>query len=193
MAVLVVLLALTASCAKRLEPSAADEPREPSFGEQAAAALVGNSNTIRLDHTLVRDDDLAALESLADKPLRINLSHTEITDEGMARIGRLRRLEQLRLSSPRVDDEGLAAIAGLKELRFLHLLDMPITDAGLDRLHGLTSLESLYLDRTKVSDEGLARLIKALPGVHLHIDEHHHPLDPHAAEHSHASDGGRSR
>ena len=87
----------------------------------------------------------------------------------------------------------MTAVAELGELRFLHLLDMPITDAGLDRLHGLARLESLYLDRTKVTDEGLARLIKALPGVHLHIDEHHHPLDPHAAEHNHENDGGPAK
>ena len=97
----------------------------------------------------------------------------------------MRHLEQLRISSPRVDDDGLQPIADLKELRFLHLLDMPITDAGLDRLHALAVLESLYLDRTRVTDAGLARLINAMPGVHLHIDEHHHPLDPHAAEHAH--------
>ena len=76
-------------------------------------------------------------------------------------------------------------VARLKQLRFLHLLDVPITDAGLDRLHGLTSLESLYLDRTRVTDEGIGRLLAALPGVHLHIDEHHHPLDAHGRDHSH--------
>ena len=97
----------------------------------------------------------------------------------------LEGLEQLRLSSPRVTDAGLAHVATLQHLRFLHLLDMPIGDRGLEQLHGLKSLESLYLDRTDVTDDGLAKLIEALPDVHLHIDEHHHSLDPHAADHSH--------
>ena len=70
--------------------------------------------TIRLDHTRVTDADLVALDGLADNLRRLNLSHTEVSDEGMARIGRMRHLEQLRISSPRVDDDGLQPIADLK-------------------------------------------------------------------------------
>lgn len=162
----------------------ATEP-EPSLATQAEAIRQGRADAIRLDRSLVRDDDLAPLDDLGDKLRRVNLSHTEITDAGLEKLCRHAGLEQLRLSSSRVTDAGLAHVAKLKHLRFLHLLDAPITDAGLDQLHRLETLESLYLDRTRVTDEGLARLIAARPGVHLHIDEHHHPLDPHAKEHAH--------
>jgi hypothetical protein len=158
---------------------------EPTLAEQAEAVREGRSDTVRLDHALVCDDDLAVLDGLEAKLRRVNLSHTEISDGGLARLCKNTQLEQLRLASSRVSDAGTESIAGLKQLRFLHLLDAPVTDAGLDRLHGLEKLESLYLDHTNVTDEGLARLIKALPQVHLHIDDHHHPLDPHAKEHEH--------
>jgi hypothetical protein len=161
-------------------PKASEGAREPTFAEQAAEVRSGDSDVIRLDDTLVRDADLAALDDLHNTLRRINLSRTEITDAGMARIAACNKLEQLRLSSLQVTDAGIAELSGLTDLRFLHLLDMPITDAGLDRLHGLKKLESLYLDRTKVSDEGLARLLGALPDVHLHIDDHHHRLDERA-------------
>jgi hypothetical protein len=161
------------------------ERSEATLVEQTKAVREGRADTVRLDHTLVRDEDLAPLADTKSSLRHINFSHTEITDAGLARICESPALEQLRLSSPRVTDAGLAHIARLKHLRFLHLLGMPITDAGLDRLHPLTSLESLYLDDTRVTDAGLARLIKALPRVHLHIDERHHPLDPHADDHTH--------
>ncbi len=185
---LALLIAFTglAGCQPKAAPVEEEqEQSEPTLSEQAAAVRDGRGDTIRLDRTLVVDADLVPLDDLHDKLRRVNLSHTEITDEGLARIARCRQLEQLRISSPRVTDAGMAHVAQLSELRFLHLLDMPITDAGLDELHGLARLESLYLDRTKTSDEGLARLIGALPGVHLHVNDHHHPLDPHGKEHAH--------
>ena len=158
---------------------------EPGIAQQVEDVRAGRTIQIRLDHTTVHDADLQPLAGLKSTPLRINFSHSDVTDQGLARLCELDGLEQLRLSSPRITDAGLEPLAALKHLRFLHLIDMPITDAGLDHLHALNGLESLYLDGTQVTDEGLARLIKALPGVHLHIDDHHHPLDPHAADHVH--------
>jgi hypothetical protein len=177
---------LSSGCAPRSggETERADAP-EASLAEQAQGVREGRSTQIRLDRTTVRDEDLGLLDGLDKRLTRVNFSRTEITDDGLARLCRLEMLEQLRISGPRITDDGLAAIAGLTHLRFLHLLDVPMTDSGLDRLHALTTLESLYLDRTKVTDEGLARLLAALPDVHLHIDDHHHPADSHAADHAH--------
>jgi hypothetical protein len=148
----------------------------------------GQSNQIRLDHTRVTDGDLAQLDGLEDKLERINLSLTDITDAGLARISRFPRLEQLRLASSRIDDAGLTCLAELKHLRHLHLIDVPVTDAGLDHLHPLKSLESLYLDNIRATDEGIGRLVAALPDVHLHIDHAHHRVDPHRADHDHPAE-----
>ena len=158
---------------------------EPGFAEQAAAVRQGRSEQIRLDHTSVRDEQLDDLDGLEDKLRRINLSHSDITDAGLERIARMRKLIQLRLASDRVTDAGLACLEELKELRHLHLIDAPITDAGLEHLHALEGLESLYLDGIRATDEGISRLVEALPGVHLHIDGGHHRVDPHANDHEH--------
>ncbi|MGD9724115.1 MAG: hypothetical protein AB7O59_22945 [Pirellulales bacterium] len=185
---LLILAALVISggCDRPAAKSApAANDLEPSLAEQVRAIQLGHSDTIRLDHTVVRDDDLSALDEARERVRRVNLSHAEITDAGLARLCQLPQLEQLRLAAPQITDAGLAQVARLEHLRFLHLLDAPITDNGLASLHGLTQLESLYLDRTRVTDDGLARLLAALPQVHLHLDEHHHPLDPHGKEHAH--------
>jgi hypothetical protein len=181
------LAALGGVACSTSSPSDTAEPArsEPSLAEQIQAVRDGRSDQIRLDRAIVTDDDLRQLEGLEDQLLRINFSHTEITDRGLALISRMPKLEQVRLASPRISDAGLASLAELKQLRFLHLIDVPITDAGLEHLHGLANLESLYLDGTGVTDAGIERLLAALPGVHLHIDDRHHRLDPHADDHQH--------
>jgi hypothetical protein len=179
----VMVLLLAGGCGQPAQKTAlVREPPEASLDEQAQDVREGRRDMIWVDAAVVRDGDLAALADLDGKLRRIVFSKSEITDDGLAAICQLGELQQLRLSSPRVTDTGMAHVAALSRLRFLHLLDMPITDAGLDQLHGLKTLESLYLDHTKVTDEGMARLFKALPNVHVHIDDHHHRLDPHLKE-----------
>jgi len=183
---MLALLAITGCAREPLQHTAARQPLEASWNEQVAAVRDGVSDVLRVDHATVTDNDLQALDGLENKLRRINLSNTEVTDAGLARIGQMRDLIQLRIASPHITDAGMTHLAGLNRLRYLHLLDAPITDAGLDHLHGLKSLESVYLDHTKVTDEGLAKLLKSLPGVHLHIDDHHHLLDTHGDNHEHA-------
>jgi hypothetical protein len=181
----VVLLAMPGCARRSSEPIDAAARPEASLAAQAQAVRGGASDSVRLDDTAVRDEHLDVLDGLGQRLRRVNFSRSEISDAGLARLCQNAMLEQLRLQSPRVTDAGLAHVAGLKHLRFLHLLDAPITDAGLDQLHHLKQLESLYLDNTRVSDAGLARLIEAIPKVHLHIDDHHHPLDPRGSQHKH--------
>jgi len=170
-------------CAERgrSEPT----PAEATLSEQSEAVRSGRSNTIRLDRTLVGDDDLKLLDGLDDKLLRVNLSRTTISDTGLAALCQFPRLEQLRLASSHISDAGLACLTGLKHLRHLHLIDAPLSDQGLDQLHALSSLDSLYLDGTRASDAGIARLVEALPRVHLHFDGGHHRQDRHMLDHRH--------
>jgi hypothetical protein len=158
-------------------------PPEVSFAEQAEAVRAGQSDTIRLVRAPVGDADLSALDGLEDSLRRINLSHTSISDAGLARIAGMHELIQLRLASDRVTDAGLEHLPDLTELRHLHLIDMPISDAGLAHLHGLGKLESLYLDGTRATEAGMERLVEALPGVHIHFDGGHHRADPEADDH----------
>jgi len=178
-----MLLLFGSSCSRPVSDLA---PSEPTLAEQIQAVRNGESNQLRLNHTLVRDQDLQGLDGLEDRLQRINFANTQITDSGLKKLAGNQNLEQLRLASPKITDDGLAALEGLEQLRFLHLLDMPITDAALTHLYRLKNLESLYLDGTRVTDAGIEQLVKQLPNVHLHLDDHHHRLDPHGAEHEHS-------
>lgn len=109
----------------------------------------------------------------------LNLPDGEFSDEGLAALRTLSRLELLRFGSPGVGDAGLELIASLPAIRFLHLLDVPITDAGLRHLYPLERLESFYLDGGQCTDAGLRELLRRLPDLHFHRDQIHLPGDEH--------------
>jgi hypothetical protein len=184
-ALLAVSLASPACSARKVSQSDVDETPEQSFAEQAEAVRAGKSVQIRLDHESVEDRDLDHLDALEDNLRRINLSHTHITDAGLARIAQMSKLVQLRLASDRVTDAGLECLKKLEDLRHLHLIDAPVSDAGLEHLHALKALESLYLDGTHATDAGMSKLVEALPAAHLHFDGGHHRVDPQARDHRH--------
>ena len=181
---LLVATAMTATSCMRQPMSSVPsaDPPEATLAQQAESVRAGRSDEIRLDRTLVVNEDLKELHDLSGNLRRINFSRTEVSDAGLVEICRCEHLVQLRLSCPRITNDGLALIAELKEMRFLNLINAPITDAGLAHLRGLKQLESLYLDGSNASDEGIERLIQELPDVHLHMDGGHHRSDPLRAE-----------
>ena len=184
-----LLLLVNASCSDsprdlKVASRPSGQPAEISFAAQADAVRNGRSDQIRLDHTPVTDDDLKHLVGLEDKLRRINLSHTNISDQGLAQIAEMKQLEQLRLASPQITDGGVAVLQGLAQLKHLHLIDVPLTDAGLVPLHSLKSLQSMYLDGTRGSEQAMTELVEALPGVHMHFDGGHLREDS-GADHKH--------
>ena len=90
--------------------------------------------SLSLAGTLVTDAGLSRLPDLFPNLIWLELDGCAITDEGLAHIGRLKRLSHLLLNDTRVGDEGLR-----------HLVDLPY-------------LRQLQLDRTRITDQGLAYL-----------------------------------
>ncbi|MEX0866814.1 MAG: protein kinase, partial [Pirellulales bacterium] len=85
----------------------------------------------------------------------LDLSRTEITDEDLAAIAQLTRLEELHLAGTRVSDKGLAHLAALNSLRVLDLSETRVTGAGLAALQDLPNLSALRLNRCRVSDAAM--------------------------------------
>ncbi len=81
------------------------------------------------------------------------------TDATLAHVGRLTRLQTLRVASPAVSDSGLVHLKGLTKLSVLWLDYTRITDSGLAHLEGLTNLSVLWLvGNIPVTDSGLVHL-----------------------------------
>jgi hypothetical protein len=90
----------------------------------------------------------------------VSFSGEEVTQEALAPLDRLPRLQRLVLIDSRLDDAGLKQIAELSGLEQLLLLGAAITDDGLAALVGLRELRVLRLDNTTIGDEGLRHIAR---------------------------------
>lgn len=111
----------------------------------------------------VTDDELRFLAPLHDLR-RLDLGHTPVSDEGVARLCGLARLEVLSLAWTGITDDSLATLRTLPQLVYLDLSGTAVTDAGLAHLLVHTRLRTVALWSTNVTWRGL-RLLDALPEV----------------------------
>jgi hypothetical protein len=85
------------------------------------------------------------------------------TDEVLAYVGHLSRLQSLNVMASTVTDAGMAHLDGLTRLQALTLAYTRVSDASLPHLKRLTGLRKLDLWQTKVSEIGLDELRQAMP------------------------------
>ena len=93
---------------------------------------------------------------------KLDLTQTEINDEGLKHLDTLTGLQSLGLGD-RTTDAGLEHLKGLTPLHTLNLRATKVTDAGLAHLKGLPRLQSLDLLGTKVTDAGVKDLRQTCP------------------------------
>jgi hypothetical protein len=124
---------------------------------------------VLLCDTQVTDDMLALLEPLR-KVQWLDLDNSRITDAGLVHLERMTDLKVLSLMGTQVGDAGLAHLQGLSRLQVLYLDRTQVGDAGLIHLHRLTNLQQLWLSDTKVTDEGIPPFQKALPECEIWIN-----------------------
>ncbi len=98
----------------------------------------------------------------------VSLTESGATDADLVALGSLGELRKLDLSHTYVTDEGLARLAiGLPELRELNLTLANIGPRGLAALAGNANLETVYTLGTATDYADLEALAKKLPGVPL--------------------------
>ena len=100
---------------------------------------------------------------------QVNISLSTMTDEGVGHLANLPALEKLSLGGKRFTDASLIHLAQAKRLKWLELeaYRMEITDAGLEHLAGLKDLERLDIKHARFTPEGKAKLIKAIPDLKI--------------------------
>lgn len=113
-----------------------------------------SESRFRNEHLLRIGDFPDLLKLSADGPF---------TDEGVARLATLTRLQELSLSSENISDDALAFLDGMRDLKTLHLARQSITPKFIARLRKLEHLEELYLSMDEVAEE--VRELNDLPGI----------------------------
>ncbi|MEC5125176.1 c-type cytochrome domain-containing protein [Verrucomicrobiales bacterium BCK34] len=135
--------------------------------------LARESPLLEVDFRLTADeaDDeaIGSASVVASNIAILNLSKTQITDDGLSLVSEMPRLVHLNLSQTGLGDSALKNISGLNELRTLNLWGTKVTDAGLKQLKGLKNLEAIYLWQSKATNAGVKELTKALPNAKISL------------------------
>ncbi len=113
------------------------------------------------------DAQLAALEPIAEHILWLDVARSQITDEGMKTVNKMRRLERLHLEETKITDKGIALIEPLTNLSYLNLYGTDVSDAIFEHLSGMNNLQKLFVWQTKV-DPAAARAFER--SVNLEIN-----------------------
>jgi hypothetical protein len=114
----------------------------------------------------IRPEQLAALESVRDQILELNLPHANITDAELTQIGKLSTLTTLRLPRNDVTDGGINALGSLSDLQVLDLHENPrVGDSGLGTISKFKGLKRVYLWHTGVTTAGSSAFMREHPDV----------------------------
>jgi hypothetical protein len=118
--------------------------------------------TLQLESADITDDGLANLPDLPRLQALFLGGNRAVTDHGLERVLRLHRLEWLGLNDTSISSAGAARLGKLKRLRSLTLgPNRSINDEVLPVVARLPALEKLDLISTAVTDAGIAQLRRA--------------------------------
>ena len=121
---------------------------------------------LNLSDTQVGDDGLRHLKGCAMLEALV-LDNTQVTGPGLGHLTGLPKLDHLSLKACPITDEGIATITGLAALERLDLSQTPITDASLGHLKSLSKLAKLELNGTSVTPAAVEDLQRALPDCQI--------------------------
>lgn len=97
----------------------------------------------------------------------VDLSCSDLTDEGLHIVSGLGKLNTLWLVQTAVTDQGMKHLSRLTHLDELYLSGTKVSDPGLKHLVTLDNLRWLELSGTNVSADGVIELQVALPKCHI--------------------------
>jgi hypothetical protein len=126
-------------------------------GEMHLLAAFPELRRLNLSTAEITDEGLAKIRGLHRLEM-LSIRDTGVTDAGLTNLAAFTKLQELFLQSSKVRGAGLTNLPALKELRVLRLDGLLIRDEHLRSLAGLTKLEKLDLGQTEVSGEGLKHL-----------------------------------
>ncbi len=114
----------------------------------------------------LNDEDLPAIEVLAQKIVWLDLSKGNLTDLAVSRLSKIPNLRNLYLEDNKgITSSGVSGLSGLSKLKCLNLVGTSLDDSVVDALSGMSSLKEVYLWRSGLSDKALQKLRDSRPDM----------------------------
>ena len=102
------------------------------------------------------DDQVKMLEPVADRIAWLDLARSQVTDEGLAVIGKMNGLERLHLENTNVTEAGIAKLGSMPKLEYLNLYGTKVGNGVFESFQKMPLLRKVYLWQTNV-DAGEAK------------------------------------
>jgi hypothetical protein len=134
--------------------------REFNDAVKGILAGVPHLRQLFLKDTQTTDECLAAISRLHRLERLYCWNAVQVTDAGLAHLRKLPKLKDVHLSNSQITDESLGVFGDMVQMRALSLQQNAFTDRGLARLTKLNHLKELWIDMgpTDITDQGLAYL-----------------------------------
>jgi Leucine-rich repeat (LRR) protein len=127
--------------------------------------------SLTIDNATIEDSSLSQLAALQGL-VSLGLIRTGVGDEGISKVTELfPNLTLLDMSGTNVSDEGMAHVGKLKKLERLIVENTDVGDVGLSHLDELTELKYVVLSSDNVSDFGQQQFRERHPDTQLRLRE----------------------
>jgi len=110
----------------------------------------------------------------------VSFACSNLNDEGVAHVSDCREIEILNLQETEITNEGITYLKKLKKLKYLRLKEnYQLTNACISALIAVEQLEDLQIHGTSVTEEGLSKLVvlKNLKDLTIDVRENNYTFE----------------
>lgn len=114
----------------------------------------------------MNDEDIRVLLLIAQHLVILDLTQSEVTDQGLETLKKFPNLQRLTLEgSTKITSAGIRHLVDVTSLEKLNLVRVKLDDSAVDSLSMMGGLREVYLFDSQISDEAIQRLKDARPQV----------------------------
>jgi len=114
----------------------------------------------------MNDDDIRVLLLIAQHLVVLDLTQSEVTDQGLETLKKFPNLQSLTLEgSSKITSAGIRHLVDVTSLEKLNLVRVKLDDSAVDFLSKMGGLREVYLYDSQISDEAIQRLKDERPQV----------------------------
>ncbi len=119
----------------------------------------------------ITDESLKKLSPYYAYFRKVSIVGSEISDDGLYLISKMKNLKELYLHKTKISTDGLTYLTKLPELEILNLSYTDVDDPGIIQLSTFPSLSKVYLRGNDVSEQVVEAARKANPKIQLLLEE----------------------